>query len=268
MSFIENGGNGMYMPVAPAGNYGYGNGFGFGGDGAWIILFVIAAMFGGFGGGWGGNGFDGGAFPWLLTSNNQLATQMQQGFDQTSIDNQLSNIRSDIAGGFSSAEVANCNRELDNVRTQYQNTIAELQQTFGLQQSMDNCCCENRLATAETQALVSREAAANRENTNAGVQRILDTLCQDKIDAKNEQIVALQNQVNMLNLAQSQANQTAALIADNTAQTQYIVNRVAPYPIPSYQVANPYGCGNYPYWNYNNGFNNGFGFVGFGNGSF
>ena len=30
-----------------------------------------------------------------------------------------------------------------------------------------------------------------------------------------------------------------ALIADNTAQTQYIVNRVAPYPIPAYTVANP-----------------------------
>ena len=32
---------------------------------------------------------------------------------------------------------------------------------------------------------------------------------------------------------------TAALVADNTAQTQYIVNRVAPYPIPAYTVANP-----------------------------
>lgn len=40
-------------------------------------------------------------------------------------------------------------------------------------------------------------------------------------------------------LAASQATQTAQLIADNTAQTQYIVNRVAPYPIPAYTVANP-----------------------------
>lgn len=32
-----------------------------------------------------------------------------------------------------------------------------------------------------------------------------------------------------------------ALIADNTAQTQYIVNRVAPYPIPAYTVPNPFG---------------------------
>ena len=40
-------------------------------------------------------------------------------------------------------------------------------------------------------------------------------------------------------LAASQTAQTAALVADNTAQTQYIVNRVAPYPVPAYTVANP-----------------------------
>ena len=64
-------------------------------------------------------------------------------------------------------------------------------------------------------------------------------MCQQEIDALKSQVIALQNQVNMQNLAASQAAQTAALIADNTAQTQYIVNRVAPYPIPAYTVANP-----------------------------
>lgn len=265
MSFLENGGNGMYMPVAPAGGYGYGGNGLFGGDGAWLILFIIAAMFGGFGGGWGmGGGFDGGAFPWLLTSNNQLATQMQQGFDQNSIQNELSEIQSSVAAGFANAEVAGCNRAMDSMRTAYENEIESLKATFGLQQSMDQCCCENRLATAETQALISREAAANRENVTAGIQSIKDMMCQDKIDAKNEQIAALQTQVNMLNLAQSQATQTAALVADNAAQTQYIVNRVAPYPVPSYNVANPYGYNYGPLY----GPNNGFGYVGFGNGSF
>ena len=33
--------------------------------------------------------------------------------------------------------------------------------------------------------------------------------------------------------------QTAALVADNTMQTQYLVNRIAPYPIPAYTVTNP-----------------------------
>jgi hypothetical protein len=109
---------------------------------------------------------------------------------------------------------------------------------------------------------IAREACADRAaisealrdviaaNT-ASTQRILDQLCQDKIDAKNEKIAELQQQVNMQNLAASQAAQTAQLIADNTAQTQYVVNRIAPYPIPAYQVANPYNCNGY---NYVNGF--------------
>lgn len=55
----------------------------------------------------------------------------------------------------------------------------------------------------------------------------------------------------MRDLAASQATQTSQLLADNAAQTQYVVNRVAPYPIPSYIVNSPYGtvngccCGSY-----------------------
>jgi hypothetical protein len=77
--------------------------------------------------------------------------------------------------------------------------------------------------------------ASNTANT----QKILDKMCQAEIDSLKGQVLALQNQNNMLNLAASQTAQTAQLIADNTQQTQYIVNRVAPYPIPAYTVANP-----------------------------
>lgn len=79
----------------------------------------------------------------------------------------------------------------------------------------------------------------------AGFQSIKDQLCQDKIDAKNDEIANLRQQINMQSLAASQAAQTAQLIADNTAQTQYVVNRVAPYPTPAYIVQNPNagGCG-------------------------
>lgn len=64
-------------------------------------------------------------------------------------------------------------------------------------------------------------------------------MCQQEIDAYKRENDSLRTMVNMQNLAASQAAQTAALIADNTEQTKYIVNRVAPYPIPAYTVANP-----------------------------
>ena len=108
-----------------------------------------------------------------------------------------------------------------------------------IQSQLAQCCCDNRLATCQTQNIVQNEGAATRLAIQQQTQAILDKMCKQEIDALKDKNLELQNRVNMLNLSASQTAQTAALIADNTAQTQYIVNRVAPYPIPSYTVANP-----------------------------
>jgi hypothetical protein len=68
-------------------------------------------------------------------------------------------------------------------------------------------------------------------------------MCADKIDAKNEQIAALQQQLTMSQLAASQNAQTAAIIANNEAQTNALERYLAPVPIPAYIVQNPNGCG-------------------------
>jgi hypothetical protein len=115
---------------------------------------------------------------------------------------------------------------------------------------MAQCCCDNRASVADLKFTVATEACADRNAissalrdvltaTQAQTQAILDKMCQQEVENLKAQNAALQTQVNMQALAASQAAQTAALVADNTMQTQYIVNRVAPYPIPSYTVANP-----------------------------
>ena len=120
-----------------------------------------------------------------------------------------------------------------------------------LQAQLAQCCCDNRLATCQTQNVIQSEASATRfadanntrdimENCNRNNQAILDKLCQLELDAKNDKINDLERQLTMASLKASQVAQTAQLVADNTAQTQYIVNRVAPYPIPSYTVPNPF----------------------------
>lgn len=84
---------------------------------------------------------------------------------------------------------------------------------------------------------------------NNGFQSIRDQMCNDKIAAKDDLIAELRQRVAMQDLASSQATQTGQLIADNAAQTQYVVNRIAPYPQPAYIVSNPNlgvnscGCG-------------------------
>jgi hypothetical protein len=76
-----------------------------------------------------------------------------------------------------------------------------------------------------------------------GVQSIKDDLCADRLAAKDAQIQALQNQLNMASLAASQTAQTAQLLTYGNQQAQNIVNQCCPKPVPAYVVANPNGCG-------------------------
>ena len=204
------------------------NGFGNWGDGSfWIIvLFLFALM-----GGWN-NGFNGG--------NTQPA--VQQGFDQAAVMGQLGQINSSITSGFAGAEASANARQ-----------IADMQQAFALQTQFANCCCENRLATANLAADIAREACADRQavsdalastlsTMNAGIQSLKDQMCQDKIDAKNEQIANLRQQMNMMQLTASQNDQTQALIANNELQTAALEQYLAPVPKPAYMVQNPNCC--------------------------
>ncbi len=243
---------GMVMPVAPM--YGNGGGFGggFGSDWGWIILLLLFA-----GGGWGG-GFGGGMdmYPWLNQSN-----QVNDGFRDQMINTSVNGIQNAVTSGFGDVQTALCggfagvnasvNGAQNGITSQmYNNTIADLERSFavqtantaglnGLSQQLSTCCCDNRLATCQTQNLIATESAATRLAIQEQTQAILDKMCQQEIDALKSQNLALQNQLNMATMQASQVSQTAQLIADNTAQTQYIVNRVAPYPIPAYTVANP-----------------------------
>lgn len=225
MGFLNNGDNGMYMPVAPA--YAGGNGFGgFGGDGWWVILFLFALMGNN---GWGGFG-GGDSLPYMM--NQSTNDNVSRGFDNAALQAQISAISA----------------------KQSDDTIASLQQSFDIQSKFADCCCENRLAIANLSADIAREACADRQAVADGVQRILDQMCQDKIDAKNEKIAELQGQLNTANLSAMLGANTSRLLADNAAQTAALEQYLNPTPIPAYTVPNPSCCGQ----NYGCGCNGGF----------
>lgn len=241
---LDDNNTGFYMPVAPAnGGNGFGNGLG--GDGWWILLLLLFAG-GGFGGGFGGNS---NIYPWMNQSN-----QIGDGFRDQMLNTTINGIQNSVTAGFGGVENSLCagfagvnatinNTQMANLERSFAAQTANTAAISGLSSQLAQCCCDNRLATCQTQNLVATESAATRLAIQEQTQAILDKLCQQEIENLRERNVSLQNQVNMLNLAASQATQTATLIADNTAQTQYIVNRVAPYPIPSYTVPNPFGTG-------------------------
>ena len=241
---LEDNNTGFYMPVAPTNGGGFGGGLG--GDGWWILLLLLFA-----GGGFGGNGFGGNneIYPWMNQSN-----QINDGFRDNMLNSSVAGIQNSITAGFGAVENSLCggfagvnatinNAQMANLERSFAAQTAATQGMTNLSSQLAQCCCDNRLATCQTQNVVAAESAATRLAIEQQTQAILDKMCQQEIDALKAQNLALQNQVNMQALVASQTAQTAALVADNTAQTQYIVNRVAPYPIPSYTVPNPLGTG-------------------------
>lgn len=215
MSLTDN--TGMYMPVAPAG--GYGNGFGGGcGDGWWVVLFLFALMGNN---GWG-NGGNGGTLPYLYNQSTQ--NEVSRGFADSAIANQVANLQNSVTNGFNETAMAIAN------------------QNFAMQSQLANCCCENRLAIAGLSADIARENCADRQAVADGVQKILDQMCQDKIDSKNEKIAELQNKLNMANIIAAQGANTSRILADNAAQTTAIEQYLNPTAIPAYIVQNPNCC--------------------------
>ena len=240
------------IPTMPITNGGFG---GFGGSDGWMILLLLLFACGGFGNGFGGFGGDG-LYPWMNNSQNindgfrdqmlnssvsGIQSGVTSGFGdvQNSLCGGFAGVNATITNGFANAETAATGRQMANMNQAFANQTAMNQGFNSIASQLSQCCCDNRMATVQTQNIVQAEGAATRLAIQNQTQQILDKMCQQEIDALKAQNLALQNQVNMQALAASQATQTAALIADNTAQTQYIVNRVAPYPIPAYTVANP-----------------------------
>lgn len=226
---MESSNNGMYMPVAPAYS-GFGNDNGmFGGNWMWFLL-VWMAMFG-----WGNNGFG---------FNGNGGSEVQRGFDQNAVMTGIQGIQSSLSDGFAQAEISANSRQM-----------ADMNQYFNMQNAFQNCCCENRLATAGLQTTIAQEGANTRQANAANTQAIMDKLCQLELDGIKQnyenRIAGMQNALDQarsdnqaLRFAASQGAQTAQILANNEAQTTALEQYLAPTPRPSYLVQNPNCCSN------------------------
>ena len=212
------------------GGYGYNNGGMFGGDYIWAII-LFAMIFGnGWGGNWGGNGGYGNNFLYDVNANTN------RGFDQLAVTSGIDNLQSAVTTGFANAEVGRCN-----------STTTLLQAINGLSSNFAQCCCENKLGIADLKYTVATENCADRQALNEGVrdiiasntantQAILDKLCQQEIDAKNDLIATLRSQLSMADLKASQIAQTAELRAGQVAEVDALYNRLSNCPVPSTPV--------------------------------
>jgi len=276
----ENG-NGFYMPVAPAYNGGFGNGNnGFGGDWAWIILLLLLGWGNngnGFGGGYGGNG----DFPWLMTGQQNINANTNNGFRDAMLNDGITSIRDGIgnlstqlcnccgdmqmamANGFAGVEQGANARQIANMNQAFAAQTAMAQGFNNLGTQFADCCCENRLGLADLKYTVATENCADRQALNegvrdiiasqtAGTQRILDQLCADKIDAKNDEIAQLRQELLYARGQASQDVQTAVLRQGQEAEVDALYNRLNNCPVgtvpvygrqPIFTCENNGGCG-------------------------
>jgi len=234
---------------------GYGNGC-FGNNGDWIWIIVLFALLG-----WGnngnGNGFGGGfdnGYAWLSNGQKEIMTNTNNGFDTLHLSNQLEGNRdainglsnqicsstadvvSAINGGFYGAEISANNREMNRTN-----------QMFDLQSQLAQCCCENRLATCQTQNIVQNEGNQTRfadanntrdiiTNATANTQAILDKLCQLELDAKDDKIGDLQREILMKDLQASQIAQNSFIAQGFANEVDALYNRLSNCPVPSTPV--------------------------------
>ena len=234
----------MYMPVAPA--YG-GNGDGFlGGNGAWWLI-ILLAIFGWGNGGWGGGfGGNGGGY---------MSADSQRGFDQSAVITGINNIQTSLCNGFAgvNAGVANGFAQAEIAANSRQ--MADMNQNFALQTSFNQCCCENRLATAQLNTTIAQEGAATRAASAADRQMIMDKLCQLEMDGIKQnyenRIAGMQNTIDALRTANQDAKNVSyfnalgdRLQASQDNQTNALEQYLAPVPRPAYVVANPNCCSN------------------------
>ena len=240
----------MVMPVIPAyGMGGYGNGMWGGEWGSWILLFLLFGMFGRGWGGWGNES---------SCCAPASCADLQRGFDNQSVMNKLNGIEQGISqAGYAALQQTNT---LENGLCQlgYQTQTAinaasvnAMQDTNALSRQLADCCCENRLAICNLTNTINQgfNGVSNTicnttrdviDNQNANYRALSDQLTAFRMEDKDNQIRALENQVNALNLAVSQRNQNETLI-----------NTLRPCPQPAYISCNPWagsgygGCGTY-----------------------
>lgn len=270
----------------------YGNGFGngFGGDSGWLWFIIILAMMNG---GWGfGGGFGGGVgmdvmYPWLSNGQKEIMQNTNDGFNTLQLANQLTGINSGVQNlstqlcnccsdinatvnsGFANAETSANARQMANMQQAFNSEIATLNGFNNINNALQQCCCDNRLATCQTQNIVQNEANATRfadanntrdiiTNATSNTQAILDKLCQLELDgvkaqveAKNDKIADLQRELSMADLRASQTAQNAFISQGFANEVDALYNRLSNCPVPSTPVygrtpiftCNNNGCG-------------------------
>lgn len=220
---------------------GGGRSGGFLGDDGLLAIVILAMIFG-----WGGNGFGGG-----FGGGGGVGAEVQRGFDTSNIVGKLDRLGDGLCDGFYAVNTSLMNgfHGVDNaictLGYQTQNGF----NTLGSQ--LAACCCNvergidgvnYNLATqvCDLKQTMNSNTRDIIDSQNCGTRAILDFLTESKIEK-------LQAENQALRFSASQDRQNALLTTAMTAQTNALIDRIAPYPVAAYNVPAPFAVGGFGY---------------------
>ena len=255
---------------------GWGGGFGMGGFGMGGMMWPMMMGMG------GGFGLDY-LYPWLNNSQHisdgfrDQTLQTSIGALQNSVTSGFGDVQNALCSGFAGvnagisnaaaqAEISANARQMANMQQAFASQTATAQGFNAVQGQLAQCCCDNRAGLADVKYTIATENCADRAALSDGIrdllaatqaqtQTILTQLCNDKLEAKNDLIAQLRQQLNMADLRASQVAQTADIRANNATVANQLVSELRSCPIPAQPVygntpifscsgnSNGFGCG-------------------------
>ena len=248
-----------------SGRNGNNDGFGDGMGAWWIIVFIIFAFMGfgrnGFGGFGGGNG-SGATDNYVLASDfATIQRQLSDGFGDLTAQSRY--IQNGICDGFYAMNTGLLNGFAGVNNSIMTNGYETRNAINNVSSQLASCCCDiregiqgvnynlatNTCALQNTMNMNTRDIV---DTVNANYRALHDEIVANRIEDKNAQIQAQQNEINALRLSASQERQNNYLIEkldpNKCPVPAYVVNGPTPVNFPT-NCCNTFSgfnnCGNY-----------------------
>lgn len=205
------------VPYVGTTNGNANSGF-FGGDGWWAII-LFAMIFGWGNNGWGNNGRNSGG----ITDGYILAS------DFSNIERKIDGVNNGICDGFYAMNTGMLNGFAGITQSVMTNGYETRNAIQSLSSQLADCCCRTQSSIQGVNYNMAMQTNAIEKSLCDGFRSIRDEITANRIEDKNAQIAAQQNEINALRLKASQE-----------AQNAYLVNQLKPCPIPAYITCNPY----------------------------
>ena len=238
---------------------------GFGGDNwAWVIVLFLIFGWGGFGNGFGGNRGNGSVVDNYVLASDFATLQRQLSDNFTNLTSQSRYIQNGLCDGFYAMNTSLLNGFAGVNNSIMTNGYETRNAINNVSSQLANCCCSLEKGQMETNYLNAQNTCALQNTMNMNTRDIVDTvnanyralhdeIVANRIEDKNAQIQAQQNEINSLRLAASQERQNNYLISQlgpKCPEPAYVVQPPQQVTFPTnccgtFTGYNGCGCGNF-----------------------